>query len=63
MVCVGSQVSVFGGGQDAAVTEAFLYFEQVDARFDQMGCITVTQAVRGDLFFIPQSATTLRRVV
>lgn len=56
-------MSVFGGGQDGAVTENFLYFEQVDARFDQMGGITVTKAVRGNLFFIPQSATTLHRVV
>jgi hypothetical protein len=35
------KVSVFGGGQDGAVTEDFLYFEQVDARFDQMSGITV----------------------
>ena len=63
MVRAGGQVSVFGGGQDGAVTEDFLHFEQVDARFDQMSCITVAQTVRGNLFFIPQSATTLRRVV
>ena len=41
MVCAGGQVSVFGGGQDGVVTEDFLYFEQVDARFDQMSGITV----------------------
>ena len=50
MVRAGGQVGVFGGGQDGAVTEDFLHFEQVDARFDQMSCITVTQAVRGNLF-------------
>jgi hypothetical protein len=34
-------MGVSGGAQDGAVTEDFLYFEQVDARFDQMGGITV----------------------
>ena len=41
MVRAGGQAGVFGGGEDGAVTEDFLYFEQVDARFDQMGGITV----------------------
>jgi len=40
-----------------------LYLDQIDARFDQMGGITVTKAVGGNLFFIPHWATTLRRVV
>jgi len=62
MVRDGGQVSVFGGGQDGVVTQDLLYFEQVDARFDQMRGITVTKAVRGDLFFIPQWATTVLRV-
>jgi len=52
---------VLGGGQDGAMAKDFLHFEQVDAGFDQMCCITVAQTVRGDLFFIPHSATTLRR--
>ena len=56
-------MGVFGGGQDGVVTEDLLDFEQVDTRFDQMGGITVTKAVRGDLFFIPQWATTLLRVL
>ena len=55
-------MSVFGGGQDGVVTENSLYFEQVNARFDQMGGITVAKAVRGDLFFIPQWETTVLRV-
>ena len=55
MVRAGGQVSVFGGGQDGAVTEDFLYLDQVNTRFDQMGGKTVAQAVRGDLFFIPQA--------
>ncbi len=45
------------------MTEDFLYFEQIDTRFDQVGRITVSQTVQGDLFFIPQAVTTLRIVV
>ncbi len=39
---MGGQVGVFGGRQDGAVAEDFLYLEQVDTRFDQMGGKTVT---------------------
>ena len=63
MVRVGCQVCVFGGGQDRAMAEDFLYLKQIDTRFDQMSGIAVAQAVQGDLFFIPQAATTLRIVV
>jgi len=67
LLCVtagmGGQVGIFGRGQDRAMAEDFLYFEQIDARFDQMSGIAVAQAVQGDLFFIPQSATTWRIVV
>ena len=52
MVGVGSQVGVFGGGQDRAMAEDLLYLEQIDTRFDQMGCIAVAQAVRGNLFWL-----------
>jgi len=45
------------------MAEDFLHLEQIDARFDQMGSVAVAQAVQGDLFFIPQAATTLRIVV
>ena len=55
-------MGISGSGQNAAVAEDFLYFKQIDARFDQMGGVAVAQAARGDLFFIPQSATTLLRV-
>ena len=55
-------MSVFGGSQNGVVTEDPLYFEQVDARFDQVGGITVAKAVRGDLFFMPQWETTVLRV-
>ena len=50
MVRVGCQVRVFGGGQDGAMAEDFLYLEQIDTRFDQMSGIAVAQAVQGDLF-------------
>jgi hypothetical protein len=60
---MGSQVGVFTGRQDAAVTEDLLYFKQINARFDQMGCVAVSQAMQGNLFFIPQASTTLRMVV
>ena len=44
------------------MAENALHLEQVDARFDQVSGIGVTKAVGSDLFFIPQSDTTLRRV-
>ena len=56
-------MGVPGSGQNGTMTENFLHLEQVDACFDQVSGIGVTQAVGSDLFFIPQSATTLRRVV
>jgi hypothetical protein len=56
------QMGIASSGQDTVVAEDFLHFEQVDARFDQMRGITVTQAVRGNLFFSPQSCATLRSV-
>ena len=55
MVRRGGEVGVFGGRQDGVVTEDFLYLDQVNARFDQMSGKTMAQAVRGDLFFIPQA--------
>ena len=41
MVRVGCQVCVFGGGQDRAMAEDFLYLKQIDTRFDQMSGIAV----------------------
>lgn len=55
---MGCQVGIFGGCQDAPMAKDFLYFDQIDAGFDQMRGIAVAQIVRGDLFFMPQSATT-----
>jgi hypothetical protein len=34
MIRVGGEVGVFRGGQNAAVTEDFLYLKQVNTRFD-----------------------------
>ena len=36
-----------------------LAFQQVNPGLDQMGCIAVAKAVRGDLFFRPQAMATL----
>ena len=55
MVRRGGEVGVFGGRQDGVVAKDFLYLDQVNARFDQMSGKTVAQAVRSDLFFIPQA--------
>jgi len=52
------QMGITGGGQDTVMTEDFLDFEQVNTRFDQMGSVAVTQTVRGNLFFMPQSWAT-----
>lgn len=49
------QVGIAGGGQDTMVAEDFLDFEQVNASFDQMRGVAVTQTVRANLFFKPQS--------
>jgi hypothetical protein len=55
----GCQMGVFGGGQDRVMAEDLLHLEQIDTGLDQMGCIAMPQAMRGDLFFIPQAATAL----
>lgn len=44
------------------VAEDLLYFKQIDASFNQMGGIAVTQAVWRNLFFNPHCAVTLRKV-
>ena len=41
VVGIGAQVRVFGGRQDGAVAEDFLYLDQLNAGFDQMGGIAV----------------------
>jgi len=56
-------MGVFGGGQNAAMTEDLLHLQQIDTGFDQMGGVAVSQAVQGDLFFIPQACTTSRMAV
>lgn len=52
------QVGVARGSEDGVVAEEFLYFDQIDARFDQVRCIAVPQTVGRDLFFRPQALTT-----
>jgi len=58
LVGLRGQKGVFGGGQDGAMPQNSLDFKQVDTRFNQMSGITGVPTVRGDLFFILQSATT-----
>ena len=35
------QVGVAGGGENGVVTEDLLYLDQIDAGFNQVGCIAV----------------------
>jgi hypothetical protein len=62
MCSMGSEMRIFAGRQDAAVTKDFLYLKQINTGFDQMSGKTVSKRMRGNLFFIPQASTTLRRV-
>lgn len=55
MVGLRCEMGISGGSQDGAVAEDLLNLKQVDACLDQMGCVAMAQAVRCDLFLIPQS--------
>jgi len=68
---MGGEMRVPAGGQNAYMPENLLNLEQINARLNQMRglpvrCtqtgVTVAQAMRRNLFFIPQEATTLRMV-
>ena len=63
MLGLVGQVGIANGGQNGVMAENLLYLDQVDASFDQVRCVGVPQAVRGDLFFRPQVLITLCRVV
>lgn len=54
------EVGVTTGGDHRVVTENLLYFEQVNARFDQMGGIAMAQAMRRNSFFKPICSVTWR---
>ena len=66
--CLRGKLPLFGemgvaqGREDGLVAEDFLHFQQVDARFNQMGGIAVAQAVRRNSFFKPQSRATCRKL-
>nr|WP_235180030.1 hypothetical protein [Acidithiobacillus thiooxidans] len=45
------QVGVAGGGENGMMAEEFLDLKQIDSGLNQMGGITVTQAVWRNLFF------------
>ena len=59
--CAAVELTLFGevgvaeGGENGQMSENLLYFEQIDARFDQVSGIAVAQAVRCNSFFKPQS--------
>ena len=62
MLGLVSQMSIAGGGENRVMAEELLYLNQIDTGLDQVGGITVAQAVGRDLFFRPQASTTLCRV-
>lgn len=45
------------------MAQDFLNLKQINTCLNQMGCITVTQAVRCNFFLIPQAKTTFLSVV
>lgn len=47
------EMGVTTGGDHRMVTENFLHFEQVNARFDQMSGIGMAKTVRRNSFFKP----------
>ncbi len=53
---------IFAGGHNAGMTKKILHILQADTGLDQMSGIAVSQAMRGNVFFIPQALTTLRKV-
>ena len=55
---VVGEMGVAGGGEDGEMAENFLHFEQIDPGLDQVCGVGVAKAVRGDLFFRPQSMAT-----
>lgn len=63
MLGLVSQMGISGGGENGVMAEELLYLDQIDARLDQVSCITVAQAVWRDLFFRPQAPITWCRVV
>jgi len=52
---MGGEMRVSAGCQNAAVPEDFLHLKQINASLNQVSGVTVTQAMRGNLFFIPQA--------
>ena len=44
MVCIGCQMGVLGRGQDGAMAQDFLHFQQIDAHFDQVSGIAESLA-------------------
>jgi hypothetical protein len=53
------KMGIASSGEDGVVTKEFLHLDQIDSGLNQVGGIAVAQAVRCNLFFRPQAATTL----
>ena len=45
------QVRIASGGQDRVMTEDLLYLDQIDAGFNQVGCIAMAKEC-GVMFFL-----------
>ena len=58
IVGVAGQMGVAGGGKNGVMAQNLLHLQQVNPGLDQVGCIAVAKAVRGDLFFSPQETAT-----
>jgi hypothetical protein len=58
MLGLVGQMGIAGGGENRVMAEEFLYLDQINTGLDQVGRIAMAQAVRRDLFFRPQAATT-----
>jgi hypothetical protein len=58
----GGQVRVFAGGDDTGMAQNIFHILQTDTGFNQVSGVAVPQTMRGNVFFIPQDAITLRKV-
>ena len=57
------QMGIAGSSENGVMAEELLHLDQIDAGLDQVSGIAMPQAMRRDLFFRPQAATTWCRVV
>ena len=55
-------MGVAGGSEHGVMAQDFLHLQKIDTGLNQMGCIAVAPAVRGELFFGPHCSVTLGMV-